>query len=51
MTIEAGGCAVLDPTAVYRTCNGYQMPGIYRSRAMAAAKIDIGDGGALIVTG
>jgi len=51
MTIEAGGCAVLDPTAVYSHLYGYQMPGIYRFQGNGSAKIDIGDGGALIGDG
>jgi hypothetical protein len=49
--IDADGCAILDPTAVYSGLLGYQMPGIYRFEGDGNAKIEIGDGGALIGDG
>ena len=51
ISIEAGGCAVMDPTAVYSDLYPYQMPGIYRFQGNNSAEIDIGDGGALIGDG
>ena len=49
--IDADGCAILDPTGVYSGLEAYQMPGIYRFEGDNSAKIEIGDGGALIGDG
>ena len=49
--IDADGCAILDPTAVYDQLYQYQMPGIYRFEGDNSAEINIGDGGALIGDG
>ena len=51
ISVDAGGCAVLDPTAVFSDLYPYQMPGIYRFQGNNSAEIDIGDGGALIGDG
>lgn len=51
ITIDDGGCAILDPTAVYSDLYQYQMPGIYRFQGNNSAEINIGDGGALIGDG
>jgi hypothetical protein len=49
--IDDDGCAILDPTAVYSGLLGYQMPGIYRFEGDNSAKIEIGNGSALIGDG
>ena len=51
ITIDADGCAILDPTAVYDDLYAYQMPGIYRFDDDNQAEIRIGDRGALIGDG
>ena len=49
--VGAGGCAIMDPTGVYSGLQPYQMPGIYRFEGDGSAKIEIGDGSALIGDG
>jgi hypothetical protein len=53
--IPDGGCAILDPTAVYSGLKAYQMPGIYRFGSSVGAnnthKIKLGTGAYLIGDG
>lgn len=52
--IPDGGCAILDPTAVYSGLKAYQMPGIYRfggSGSDNTKKIKLGTGSFLIGDG
>ena len=51
ITVPAGGCAILDPTAEYSSLKPYQMPGIYRIDGGNSAKIELGSGSYLIGDG
>ncbi len=51
ISVAAGGCAIMDPSAVYSGLKPYQMPGIYRFGGPGGASITLGSGAYLIGDG